>query len=115
MGILDLKFVSNILRFYQKVKENASNVIKELCNDENEIHDALVFDDDEQGDEIAVTFKSPEAVLHQQINNVMEFINTFDDKRRLRCSLAALCNELKQRAVIGSEEQFENLKALIDR
>merc|ERR1711971_773626 len=115
-NILDLEFVAKILRFYHSVEGNGSSVFKELCNDENTIHDTLSFDDEQNNNEFAVTFKSPMIVLRKQIKYVMEFVNTFDDKRRhLRCSLAVLFNELKERKVIASDEEFANLKALIDR
>ena len=122
-NVKDLQFLLRLQKFYERSMNggNATSVIKSLCDDEETIHDDIGIDGMEN-DKIKVTIQSPRIVLHEQLKYIMQFINHYDDNhnnnrngKRLCCKLEILRNELNARNIISSEQEFENIKALIDR
>ena len=92
------------------------SVIKNLCDDESTFNDEnIVGFDGIENDKITVTIESPKIILHQQLKYIMRFINNYNENGKLCCKLDVLRNELNLRKIISTNDQFENIKLLIDR
>eukprot|EP01084_Bolivina_argentea_P085103 153828_1 len=111
----DLEYLIELQGFYRRATGNAKNMIKILCDDESRIHNIIDIGDESRCDKIQVSIQSPKIILHEQIKYIMEFINNYNNDGYLNCKLVSLMDEMKERNIISSLDEFENIKALIDR
>eukprot|EP01084_Bolivina_argentea_P139350 245163_1 len=120
-NVKDLQIMVNLHRLYNSATGNACHVITRLisdCDDSSGIYGLLDMNDDYDGvtqnDQMNVSIQSPKIVLHQQLKYVMQFINTYNRKNQLHCKIQSVKQEFVERKIISKEEDFDNVKALID-